>query len=126
MTTNIGPTGPTFEPDYTIQFFEYMKAREVLTQALCAIDLRSKGKLDRFLFKTALETVERAVREPPALLITKGALNLLEDVLKYLKCGEGDPDMLLNQTMGLIDEIDRENRHVVEMMFRKGMPIGYV
>jgi len=118
--------GPTFEPDYTIRFFAYIRAREVLTQVLCAIDLRSKNLIDRFLFQTALKVVEDAVREPPALLVAKGALNLLKEVLVYLKSGEGQPDRLSAQTMKLIDEIDNENRDAVEMMFRKGMPQGYV
>jgi hypothetical protein len=118
--------GPTFEPDYVIQFFAYLRAKDVLTNTLCAADLRSKGKLSSFLFRTALAVVEGAIREPPALLAAKpDALKLLEQVLKYLKDGEGDPERLFEQAMKLIDEMDAENRYVVEMMFSKGIR-GYV
>ncbi len=61
----IATIGPMFEPDYIDQFRMYMEAKEVLTYALCGIDLRSKNRCDGFLFKTALYAVEKAVREPP-------------------------------------------------------------
>ena len=119
--------GPMFEPDYIDQFRMYMEAKDVLTYALCGIDLRSKNRCDGFLFKTTLDTVEKAVMEPPILLkVKKGALNLLEEVLAYLKSGEGDYDGLFKQTMELLDELDAENEGVVERMCISGRLRGYV
>jgi hypothetical protein len=118
---------PMFEPDYVDQFHMYMEAGDVLTYALCGIDLRSKNRCDGFLFKTALDTVEKAVREPPILLkVKEGTLNLLQEVLTYLKGGEGDYDKLFNQTMKLINELDAENEGVVEKMRISGRLRGYV
>jgi hypothetical protein len=119
--------GPMFEPDYIDQFRMYMEAKDVLTYALCGIDLRSKNRCDGFLFKTAFDTVEKAVMEPPILLkVKEGALNLLEEVLAYLKGGEGDYDKLFKQTMELLDELDVENEGVVERMYVSGRLRGYV
>jgi hypothetical protein len=119
--------GPMFEPDYVDQFHMYMEAGDVLTYALCGIDLRSKNRCDGFLFKTALDIVEKAVREPPILLkVKEGTLNLLQEVLTYLKSGEGDHDKLFNQTMKLINELDAENEGVVEKMRISGRLRGYV
>jgi hypothetical protein len=119
--------GPMFEPDYIDQFRMYMEAKDVLTYALCGVDLRSKNRCDGFLFKTALDTVEKAVREPPILLkVKEGTLNLLQEVLTYLKGGEGDCDKLFNQTMELLDELDAENEGVVEKMCISGRLRGYV
>jgi hypothetical protein len=116
-----------FEPDYVDQFHMYMEAGDVLTYALCGIDLRSKNRCDGFLFKTALDIVEKAVREPPILLkVKEGTLNLLQEVLTYLKGGEGDCDRLFNQTMELLDELDAENEGVVEKMCISGRLRGYV
>jgi hypothetical protein len=47
----------------------YMEAKKVLTYTLCGIDLRSKNRCDGFMFKTTLDTVEKAVMEPHILLI---------------------------------------------------------
>jgi hypothetical protein len=119
--------GPMFESDYIDQFRMYMEAKDVLTYALCGIDLRSKNRCDGFLFKTAFDTMEKAVMEPPILLkAEEGALNLLEEVLAYLKSGEGDHDGLFKQTMELLDELDAENEGVVERMCISGRLRGYV
>jgi hypothetical protein len=123
----IATIGPMFEPDYIDQFRMYMEAKDALTYALCGIDLRSKNRCDGFLFKTALDTVEKAVMEPSILLkAEEGALNLLEEVLAYLKNGEGDYDGLFKQTMELLDELDAENEGVVERMCISGRLRGYV
>jgi hypothetical protein len=124
MNTTIGPM---FEPDYIDQFRMYMEAKDVLTYALCGIDPRSKNRCNGFLFKTALHVVEKAVREPPILLkVKESTLNLLQEVLTYLKGGEGDYDKLFNQTMELLDELDAENEGVVEKMCISGRLRGYV
>jgi hypothetical protein len=71
--------------------------------------------------------VEKAVREPPILLkVKESTLNLLQEVLTYLKGGEGDYDKLFNQTMELLDELDAENEGVVEKMCISGRLRGYV
>jgi len=119
--------GPMFEPDYIDQFRMYMEAKEVLTYALCGIDLRSKNKCDGFLFKTALDTVKKAVREPPILLkIKEGVLSLLQEVLAYLKGGEGSYNNLFTQIKKLLDELDMEDKSVVEKMYLSGRLKGHV
>jgi hypothetical protein len=124
MNTTIGPM---LEPDYIDQFRMYMEAKDVLTYTLCGIDLHSKNRCDGFMFKTALDTVEKAVMEPHILLkAEEGALNLLEEVLACLKSGQGDYDGLFKQTMELLDDLDAENEGVVERMCISDRLRGYV
>jgi len=53
-------------------------------------------------------------------------MSLLQEVLAYLKGGEGNYNNLFTQIKKLLDELDTENEGVVEKMYLSGRLKGHV